>query len=158
MKMLPGRMAAKASAFMIPKVLASRGQCNDTMSAERSNWLNETGSASLTHLRTIEKGVESNHAHAKSTTKCCRAASRMANAYQTQRPPTEFVAHQVFAAACAMRFHVPVGFRNASHHRQHQSHCHLGDRIGVSAGLVHDDNARCCAGIDINRVAAGPAR
>jgi hypothetical protein len=131
----PGFMRANAAASIMPRVVASRGQCSDTKSdaiqhlVERSPVRRPAAGS----RRCSRLGSTASTCRPKA---CASAATRradVAQADQTDRLAGDLAAGQVLAREAALGAQAAVALGDAVRDRQDQSQRVLGHRHGIAA-------------------------
>ena len=83
-------------------------------------------------------------------------AADMADPDKAHDLAAHLAAHDVLAREASLPPQQPVAFADPPRDVEHHADGLLGDRLGVAAGLVHDQDTGLRAGGDIHRVVARP--
>ena len=100
--------------------------------------------------------IEGENLHVERTRQRGDDAADIADPDQAHDLAAHLAAHDVLAREAPLAPQQPVAFADPPRDVEHHADGVLGDRLGVAAGLVHDQDTGPRAGGDIDRVVAGP--
>ena len=109
-------------------------------------------SATLADFIIRQFWITPNYLHAKRLGQMCNAPADIANPHDTDRQAFDFVSHQIFTRRVSIRAHHTIRLGDAMLHRQQQPDRMLGHRVGIAAGLIHDQHTMAVTRIEVNRI------